>query len=57
MKRRSKKTQHVGTITSAELLAAPRGHQDHMTGTGAHRDRKRDRKLQRRQDKKLCRDY
>lgn len=53
-----KKTEHVGTITGREIaLNAPKGHQSHATGCGAHRDKKRCKKTRRREDARRCRDW
>ena len=35
-KRDSKKVQHVGTISKLDILRAPKGHQQRVSGCGAH---------------------
>jgi hypothetical protein len=52
----AKRTLYVGTITKLDLLRAPKGHSPHISGTGAFRDRKRDKKLRRRDDRRSCDD-
>ena len=48
------KTVHVGTIKAIDLIHAPRGHQSHISGTGAYRNRKHDKKLRRKEDRRSC---
>jgi len=38
-KRNSKKTIHVGTITRADILRGPKGHQVKIGGCGPHDNR------------------
>ena len=37
----SKQTNHVGTISKLDLIKTASGHQPHATGTGAHRDKRK----------------
>jgi len=37
----SKKSTHIGTISKLDLLHAPTGHAPHITGTGVHRDKRK----------------
>ena len=49
------KTIHVGTITTLDLLRAPKGHAPHLSGTGAYRNRRNDKKLRRAEGKRSIR--
>lgn len=35
------KNTHIGTITKLELLRAPAGHSQHVTGTGVWRNKRK----------------
>ena len=52
------KTIHVGTISGREtLLNAAIGHQARQTGTGPHKNRKRDKKTRRSEDKRSAQEW
>jgi hypothetical protein len=52
----ARKTIHVGTISKLDLLHAPKGHQPHLSGTGAFKNRKSDKKLRRAESRRECQD-
>jgi len=55
---RRKKTEHVGTIKGIDLLLhASTGHTAHLTGCGAHKEKKRDKKRRRHEDRRACRNW
>ena len=48
------KTIYVGVITKRDILNAPKGHIPFAPGCGAHKNRKRDKKVRRQEGKKAC---
>ena len=51
---RNDKTIHCGTITALELAKAPRGHSPRSSGCGFYKNRRKDKKLNRREGKSAC---
>jgi hypothetical protein len=51
----ARKTISVGVISKFDLLRSPKGHPDTISGCGAHRDLKRDKKIRREESKRECR--
>ena len=47
------KKEIIGVITKLELIKAPKGHTPHLSGTGAYRNRRKDKKLRRIESKQL----
>lgn len=58
MARRKKTRIVLGVITAREqILNTSIGHQSHISGTGAHRSKKHDRKLRRKRDKQATKGW
>lgn len=45
--------EHIGTIKGRDIKVAL-GHQEHQSGCGAHRNRRKCRKLRRENDRRAC---
>jgi hypothetical protein len=57
-RRRKKRREVLGVLRGIDtLLAAPKGHATHASGTGAHRNRKNDKKARRQADKQAAKGW